>query len=251
MMHLLRGMSSAPIFEDGEYMDPGWYDLSIVRCLMKQTQRSGVCFIAELEVVASSVAKHGSGHKVSWLQKMSDLNIALPSIKQFTLAAMGIPKSNPQAVAWITPALDNVGEWAVSSHNVLSGWKIHTDNQHTTTRQGKTFTKHSWDVFNYEHYQLPAPDLQGLYAQCLNPPPPEAPVAARPAYVPSGAPPAYGAPPPVYAPPVAAPPPYVPPAPPRAPAGPPGLPPGAQVSPDGAQYWAPGMAGWAPIPGRG
>ena len=64
-------IGAAPIFERGNYFNPGRYKLRLLRCLSKQTQKSGMAFIAEFEVLESDNPAHPIGSKGTYFVKMA------------------------------------------------------------------------------------------------------------------------------------------------------------------------------------
>jgi hypothetical protein len=65
-------IGQAPIFERGNYFNPGKYKLRLLRCLSKQTQKSGMAFIAEFGVLESDNPTHPIGSKGTFFVKMLD-----------------------------------------------------------------------------------------------------------------------------------------------------------------------------------
>lgn len=268
MPNLWAGLNVAPTFEGGTYLGPGVFDVQVDRCLLKQTQKSGIGFIAELTVLESSNPDHPVGVQRGWFQKMNTAP-SLPAVKAFLLAVLGIDTDDAAKVADVSGKLETLMPRIAGAENILAGWRVHVQCTMIKTGKGGDFTRHDWEPYNYAQRQLQAPDLaaflnaygaapQGYAPQGYGAPPPQAP--------PYGAPPpaqGWGAPPPMPpntwgnpapgAPPagqVWTPPAFAPVAPPPPMAPPPAYPPGAQLSPDGRYYLNAATNSWVLIPGR-
>lgn len=89
---LWKGIGQAKIFERGNYVKGGFKGLvRVKRTIAKPTRGSGIAFIVEMEVVTTNVPeKHPVGTKVTWFQKMIDLDIAFPAIKAWAAACVGL-----------------------------------------------------------------------------------------------------------------------------------------------------------------
>lgn len=259
-LDIWAGLESAPTFERGTFLPPGFQGVvQIAKCLVKATQQSGICLIVEVEVMSSNNGTDPPGSLRSWIVKLDNKAVALPNVKAWVYAVLGLQQSNPndaprcQAVDQVIKGLVNL---ACSERNAFRGALVNLETTHTTTKTGGDFTVHKWTPAQYpEGY--PAPnwgDLMQVAPSAINAAPTMQ--AAAPAW--GAPPPAWGAPPPIQ--PQAprwgaSPSPNQPPAPAwgapplvqvAPPVQAPGLPPGAQVQ--NGHYWAPGMPNWLPVP---
>jgi hypothetical protein len=249
------GLRNAQVSERGNYFSPGGlFDLEITRVHVMQTQKSGIAFIVETEVLTSSMAAHPVGSSGTWFQKMASPAIAFSAIKGFYYAALGLDlRQDALAIAQeVDPVIEAFSDYAVSEANPLRGHYIHLETQATKTREkGMDFTVHKWSPMNFAALGGVAPDWRQLLRDAQAPRSPTY-GGARPA-----APGGYGAPPPPSGGP--APQlspdgkfqlvgnqwiPYTPPAPAAPPPPPPAA--GPQLSPDGRFQLVNGT--WQPVP---
>ena len=217
-------IGAAPIFERGNYFNPGRYKLRLLRCLSKQTQKSGVAFIAEFEVLESDNPAHPIGSKGTFFVKMIQQQQAFSNILEMVAALVGFDITNPQHVEQINrdlrpqlpglmTALETQGTGVLGGHETIS-----VECRIIITKANKEFTLHVWSPWT------PAPGWVPAATPAVAQMPQR--TAAQPAAAPQGLPSAYTPPafaqpalapqaPPAYAPPVA--PVYAPPAAPQAP----------------------------------
>ncbi len=248
-MGLWDGLSKAEVFENGVYLGPGIFDCEIVRCLVKDSQKSGMGFIAELEILQSSNPEHPAGVKRTWWQGMKNKNVAFGAIKDFMLQIFCLPNVKERETDF-DPYLEAFMDRATGAENVLSGMFVHVECTMIKTREKQLdFTKHDWSPFDFANARAHGLDIVApQWAQyrsgggrILMPPPPP-PVNARPKS-PDGTLEWDGA---AWVAVQAAPPP--PPAPVALPPPPWDLP-GAVLTADKRHYLTAGNT-WAPIPGR-
>jgi hypothetical protein len=242
-------IGQAPIFERGNYFNPGRYKLHLLRCLSKQTQKSGVAFIAEFEVLESDNPAHPIGSKGTFFVKMIQQQQAFSNILEMMAALLGFDISNKEHVAQIDqqlrpqlPGLMTALE--TQGTTVLGGREtVAVECRVILTKANKEFTLHVWSPWTPPPGWTPAATpATAQMPQRTAAQPAAAPQGYPPASAPSAyAPPAYAppalAPAPAYAPPVAAVPAYAPPvaavpayAPP-APVGHPAVPPAGVLPP--------------------
>lgn len=234
-------IGTAPIFERGNYFNPGRYKLRLLRCLSKQTQKSGIAFIAEFEVLESDNPAHPIGSKGTYFVKMAQQQQAFSNILEMMAAVLGFDITNKEHVtqidqqlrpqlAGLMTALETQGTAVLGGRETTS-----VECRIKLTQRNTEFTLHTWSPW------APAPGWQPVPTPAVAQMPQR--TAAQPAAAPQGYPAAYA--PPAFAPPAlpqAAPPAY---APPQAPPGyvPPQAPPGyaPQGAPPQAPYGAPAM----------
>jgi len=219
-------IGQAPIFERGNYFNPGRYKLRLLRCLSKQTQKSGVAFIAEFEVLESDNPAHPIGSKGTFFVKMIQQQQAFSNILEMVAAVLGFDITNPQHIAQIDQglrpqlpglmtALETQGTSVLQGHETVS-----VECRIIMTKANKEFTLHVWSPWT------PAPGWTPAATPAVAQTPQR--TAAQPAAAPQGYPSAYGGAPPAYAPPAFAPPGL-------APAPAPALAPAPAPAPGGAQ----------------
>jgi hypothetical protein len=239
-------IGSAPIFERGNYFNPGRYKLRLLRCLSKQTQKSGVAFIAEFEVLESDNPAHPIGSKGTFFVKMQNAQQGFSNILEMMVAILGFDISNPEhlrqietqlkpQLAQLMTALETQGTTVLQGRETVS-----VECRIILTKANKEFTLHVWAPWT------PPPGWQPAPTPAVAQMPQR--TAAQPAAAPQGYPPAYA--PPAFAPPALAPQPQQAPAYPQqpqqpafAPYGQPGMPPAGppqQQAPQ-APYGQPGM----------
>ncbi len=222
-MSLWAGIKDAQIFESGHYLAVGVYDVEVVRCFMKSTQKSGLAFIAELKVVASNNPLHPEGAPGTFFQKMQHQSVAFSSIKAFVVSCLGFDsKGDEQRIKQeIDPYLAQWMDQITGPDNMLAGRRARTEIVPKTAGSGKAITVNNWSPY-VAGAPLPelaaAPAVEAPPAAYVPPagarqaPPGYAPAAPPVVYQPPPAqygapppapygappPPAYGAPPPQY-----------------------------------------------------
>jgi hypothetical protein len=240
-------VGNAPIFEKGNFFNPGRYKLQLLKVISKQTQRSGLAFIAELEVLESDNPAHQIGSKGTYFVKMANQQQAFSNVLELMAALLGLDISNPAHVqqidqqlrpqlAGLMTALETQGVGVLSGNVFVS-----VECRKQRTQRGNEFTRHAWAPWRPVQGWVPqaTPAVAAMPQHCEGGPtyPPAGAPAGYPGAPPYAAPggyppPGYGAPPPAvqgWAPPAqAVPPPQAPAwAPPGAPApaaAPPGIP---------------------------
>lgn len=175
-MPSFQGLGNAPIFERGNPLDPGTFDLQIERIIAKRTNQKGDALIAEFVILNNyGHPKHRIGDKVSWFQKLIDPNIAFPAIKAFLVAALGkdIRTQKDEIDAVISPNLERILQEAIAAGLTpgagLNGSRIHvvtfqklTKPRPVQTPQGLmmqegVFTVHQWEPYRQAPVQAPSP----------------------------------------------------------------------------------------------
>lgn len=153
-MGVLDGLNAAPMFENGQFLTAdNRYLLEVQRLLVKNTRKSGMCFIAECTVLQSTCDKDPVGAKRSWLQKLSPADVAFPALKGFMYALLGYDFTGADkefCIKNIDPELtkdDGKGivDVGTSTANPFKGRKIAVDTVGiTTVGKGLPFTRHNW-----------------------------------------------------------------------------------------------------------
>lgn len=238
---LWEGLEDAPTFERGQFFSPGFQGLvKILRCMVKPTRKSGIQFLAEVEVLQTNRAEDPVGCQRVWFQGMQNRAVALPAIKAFQYAVLGLDgqdKDDAQKCAAVSAASKSLQNYACSEANGLQGFPVNLATLPHTKQDGGPFTLHNWDAFDYQAAGHQPPDLARILAAAApyaNWRPGSQAQAPAPNWGTPRAPgPGFGVPPSFTAPPAA-------------PVW--SLPAGGQLSPDGKNYWAPGMPQWVPVP---
>lgn len=183
-VNMFAGLKDAQVFERGNYFQQGVYDVRVVRCIHKQTYRSGMGFIVELEVVTSNNPAHEPGSTGSWFQNMSkNQATAFGAIKEFLAALHGFDPKSEAFKTQLEPHIERIAAEAVSPANSLMGKPIHLETFITKTREKNTdFTVHKWSPYT-------GPALPAMTPRAL----PTAPAQGQPAAF-GGAPPGFPSP---------------------------------------------------------
>lgn len=141
------GLNNAPIFERGNPLKPGTFDLRIERVIAKQTFNKGPALIVEFSILnAYGHPDHRAGDKVGWFQKLIDPSVALPSIKAFLVAALGYDykKNKAEVEEKIAPQLEAILAEAITK-GALVGTTVHVTTFQRKTKAGTDFTVHEWE----------------------------------------------------------------------------------------------------------
>ena len=150
-MGAFAGMRDAKMYETGTPLTVGVFAVEINKCILKNTRKSGLAFIAEMTVIETSdPAKHPAGSKRSWFQKMADLDVAHGSLKTFAAAILGFdPRSQKEEVkAKLDPEIEAIMDAACDEHQVFAGKKVRVECTLTKTKEKKIdFTRHDWSPF--------------------------------------------------------------------------------------------------------
>jgi hypothetical protein len=140
MSSIFKGVNQAQTFESGSFFPcaTAKYRVKVSRCLVKETQKIGPVFIAELEVLESTHPDMPAGVTGTYLIKLSNKVTAYPNLKAFGQACMG-------EAGDVEAALD----LATGEQQAFSGIELSVETAPHVTKEGKQFTR-----FNFE----PAPD---------------------------------------------------------------------------------------------
>lgn len=163
-MRYMQGIGGAKVFERGEFLTdagpsptepgkrlPGKFSLSIIRTLVKQTQKSGVAFIAEMVVVESNTSAHPVGANRTWFQSFKSPQIAMGAIKAFTAAALGVATNDADGLRGLESTIEGVMSEVEEGHsNPLEGLTVDvTCRLIQTEKTGSDFTVHDWAPSKY------------------------------------------------------------------------------------------------------
>lgn len=190
-------IGAAPIFERGNYFSPGRYKLRLLKCLSKQTQKSGMAFIAEFAVLESDNPAHAIGSKGTFFVKMAQQQQAFSNILEMIVALLGFDITNKEHVAQIDqqlrPQLAGLMTALETQGTVVLGGRetVSVECRIKLTQRNTEFTLHTWSPWT------PSPGWQPVPTPVVAQMPQR--TTAQPAVAPQGYPAAYA--PPAFAPP--------------------------------------------------
>lgn len=147
------GIGETEIYERGVYLSPGGsYELEVMNILLKDTRKSGLGFIVEFRILQAKgegESEHAPGSKATWFQKMTDPDVALPTVKSFMIALMQVDMKDKEAFAefndGLEATLDEITEPVEEGgEHPLKGERIHCDTHSKLTKKGADFTVHTW-----------------------------------------------------------------------------------------------------------
>ena len=209
MSSIFDGLGEAPIFGRGNYMNPGSYDVQIQRVFPLDTRASGLATIAELDIKSATYRPQedpqGKGRtwqptpantQGTWFQSMQDKNVALPALKQFLIACLGLRDGDPRLEQWLgyipgseqwpgnrtgrpIAILTNLAEWVTSDQNIFRGMFVHLDCTMIKTRRGEDFTRYDFHPLDFASLGLQPPNLDAILAQAMTPAPKVIPTQAQ------------------------------------------------------------------------
>lgn len=227
-------LGGAKTFENGVYFKGGFSGaVQIQRCVSRDTQKAGHCFLVEVVVLESTSPVDPCGSNRTWFVKMSNKGPALSNIKGFQYAGLGLRAKEP-ADAHLVATVDQYAKGLITimtdDSNAFAGRLVHlTTTDIVTVKDKNDFTRHDWRPFDYRGRGVQAPDSGEILTKAQQ----MTMLLAQRRNGPMGG--GYGfGPPPVLGGPL--------------PGMGPALPPGYRLSDDGCSYWAPGMPAWAPVP---
>jgi len=145
-MGMFDGIESASVSEKGKWFSPGSYEVEIREVLSKQTQRSGLCFIAATKVVEASLdSEVPVGAEASWVQPFKNRQVALSAVKEFLCALAGLyPRDSAMIADQLDPIASRLLEAVVGPANPARGMRVHLEVFTRKTQAGTDFTVHQW-----------------------------------------------------------------------------------------------------------
>ncbi len=201
-MAIWSGLGNAQTFERGTYFNPGSvHDVMVSRCILKESQKSGLGLIVETDILTSMATGEingatnqaftplPSGMSGTWWQGMTDKNVAMPAIKGFVFALFGFESNDPRR-GWLENAvpgseawscnrtrrplalIESLMTWATGETNILEGMIVHLDTRHIkTAKRGTDFTIHNWTPVNFASLGMAPVDVDSVLARCMHEPP--------------------------------------------------------------------------------
>jgi hypothetical protein len=138
-------VGSAEIYQKGAFFKPGSYTVEIKKCLVKDA-RKGKMFIVECKILASNNAEEKPGDSRTWLQKMTNPDVARPALKAFALAAVGV---DPQDAAKVKAVPSNEVEDVLdaacdATKQALKGRTLKLEVAMVKTKDGRDFSLHTF-----------------------------------------------------------------------------------------------------------
>lgn len=150
------GIENAEVFETGNYFPPdGKFKCSLIRILVKKTQRSGPAFIAELKIEESNLEEVKSGTTRTFYQGLSDTNVAYPTILGFMSALLGVDSKDKEEFSEfksnIKEILNEAGNFeGEAEDHPLYGETVEVETYNKVTQKGSDFTVHKWAIWKTE-----------------------------------------------------------------------------------------------------
>jgi hypothetical protein len=160
-MGAFAGMREAKMYEKGVFLSPitldngpgnpvsyrdAHFELEIEKCILKDCRGIGLCFIVELRVLASDHKLHTVGDKRTWLQKMTDKDVAFGALKQFAAAATGTSPSDKEGIKKLEPEVEGLMDAACGEQNILKGSRVKcTVVNKKTKAKNQDFSVHNWE----------------------------------------------------------------------------------------------------------
>jgi hypothetical protein len=144
---MFAGIESAEIFKTGKYLPAGFRGrIKVAKVLTKQTIKSGLCFIIEMQIVQSNLPEAEPGSTWTWLVKMVNPTTAFPAIKSWAAACAGYASDDPAIETEVAPNLAAELDSACKSPDANSfvGCEVTLETVNVTTTKGMQFTKHLW-----------------------------------------------------------------------------------------------------------
>lgn len=164
MSSVWAGIGNAEIFERGNYMKPNFVGVIRIKATrLKNTQKSGLGFICEMEVLESNMpAVHPIGSKTTWFQKMIDKNVAFPAVAAWAAACMGMDPNDKEGVkSQVLPILEQVMEIATDNpDNPEANPFINSVTRLETVATVTKEEKRDFTRYDFTPYRGPMPALQ-------------------------------------------------------------------------------------------
>ena len=146
-MGVFDGLRNAKVFERGVFISKaGSFKVRVDKILTKDTRKSGNCFIVEQTVLETSCADYPVGSKVTWLQKLTDKDVAFSALKPFFYACLGLryPEDKVKIEATVDPVLEQLADDA-EKNGTLNGKVLNLQTSMIVTKEKKqNFTVHNW-----------------------------------------------------------------------------------------------------------
>ncbi len=161
------GMENAPTFDRGSYFQPGFQgQVELIRCFPKETQNSGLQFLAECRVKTSNMQAHPVGSQATWFQSMRDVKVYLPACKMFVYAVLDIV-DDMQARTTIDPHMVSIMNWVSGTPNGFGGYLVGLSTVQVPKKDKNPFTRHDWAQINYKASGRKGPDIQAVIQAAL------------------------------------------------------------------------------------
>lgn len=137
-MSIFAGIKDAQMTGASKYLEAGQWDLKVKKCEVFESskKKNQFYFLAEFEVLGTSVEFANVGETRSWLVNMDHGETALGNIKNFALA--------------LTPGAteDDIDEGMmdelVSAENPAAGIVVKAEGVQRTSQKGNEYTRFTW-----------------------------------------------------------------------------------------------------------
>lgn len=136
------GMATAQLSEEGTKLGDGTYVVQIVKCLGKQTQQKGFCFIAEFVVVTSSNPNHPPGSQASFVQDFKITQTAWSRLLHFCAALLGKDLKNPDQQAEVRSLCEGVMNQAIAG--AYAGKYITVQSTKRLSRENREYQRYNF-----------------------------------------------------------------------------------------------------------
>lgn len=141
-------LTTAPIFERGNFFKPGNYKLKEQKSITKKTRKGASAWIVEFEVLESDNPAHAVGSRGAWYQDI-DSDSGPSAINAWLMAMFGF--SDPNAFmaqyAQHIPAIMNAAEAQGYWHTQPGVGTIGLATSKKWTKSNRIFTVHDWNAW--------------------------------------------------------------------------------------------------------
>lgn len=144
---LWEGIGNAEIYDRGKYFKPGFNGVVRVRkTLAKETRKSGMAFIVELEVEKTNMPDvHAIGSKGTWFVKLIDKDVAFPNIATWAAACCGV-EGRENIKKEVLPLLQALMEYATDhpDSNEFIDVRLGLSTEGVKTKADTDFTRYDF-----------------------------------------------------------------------------------------------------------
>jgi hypothetical protein len=144
---LWEGIGNAEIYDRGKYFKPGFQGIVIVKkTLAKETRKSGMAFIVELEVATTNMLEqHSVGSKGTWFVKLIDKDVAFPNIATWAAACCGV-EGKDNIKKEVLPILKDLMTYATDhpDANEFIDVKVYLSTEGVKTKADTDFTRYDF-----------------------------------------------------------------------------------------------------------
>lgn len=151
-MGMFDGLKNAKVFEQGEKLPEGTHLVKIEKVESKKSNRNGqplyiveyICLWTDAPYDAVTGKGAKLGKRYSWVQDFKDTNVALPQLKQFFFAILGVsPEKNRAEYDAVEAKIEEIAEASVSQ-GYLNGQVVEVTTKGVKTKSGQDFLRHTF-----------------------------------------------------------------------------------------------------------